>query len=74
MYSWKMVKKIKHIIKGWYYRFRGINFELMEQRMKQCRECSEILYLTKNVTECKSCGCFLSAKTRVEDEKCPLNK
>jgi rRNA maturation endonuclease Nob1 len=69
-----MVKKIENIIKGWYYKFRGINFELMDQRMKQCRECSEILYLTKNVTECNVCGCILSAKARVEDEKCPLNK
>ena len=71
MYRRKMVKKIKHIIKGWYYKLRGFNFELMEQRMEQCRECSEILYLTKNITQCNSCGCFLDAKTRVEDERCP---
>ena len=51
----KMFKKIKHIIKGWYYRFKGINLELMEERMKQCRECSEILYLTKNVSVCSIC-------------------
>ena len=39
-----MIKKIKHILKGWYYRLRGINLELMEQRMDQCKNCSEILY------------------------------
>lgn len=69
-----MWKKIKHIIKGWYYSLRGFNYELMEQRMEQCKNCSEILYLTKNVTECNICGCFLDAKTRVEEEKCPLKK
>lgn len=70
----KMFKQIKHIIKGWYYKFRGINLELMEQRMEQCKKCSEILYLTKNISECNICGCFLDAKTRVKEEKCPLNK
>lgn len=69
-----MWKKIKHIIKGWYYSLRGFNYELAEQRMEQCKKCSEILYLTKNVTECNICGCFLDAKTRVEEEKCPLKK
>jgi hypothetical protein len=42
--------------------------------MKQCKECSEILYLTRNVTECSICGCFLDAKTRVKEESCPKGK
>lgn len=65
------MQKIKPIFKGWYYSLRGFNWELAEQRMRQCQECSEILYLTKNVTECSICGCFLDAKTRVEEERCP---
>ena len=69
-----MINKIKNIIKGWYYKLTGINFELLEQRMKQCKECSEILYITKNTAICKNCGCELSAKTRVESEICPLKK
>lgn len=55
MYHRKMIKKIKHIIKGWWHRFRGFNLELYEQRMKQCTECSEILYLTKNEAVCSNC-------------------
>lgn len=66
-----MLKKIKHIIKGWYYRFRGFNWELYEQRMKQCRECSEILYLTKNEMVCSNCWCPLKSKLVVEEERCP---
>ena len=55
MHCRKMVKKIKHIIKGWWYRFRGFNLELYDQRMKQCTECSEIIYLTKNEAVCSNC-------------------
>lgn len=69
-----MIKKIKNIIRGWYYKLIGFNWELYEQRMKQCNECSEILYITKNTKVCGQCGCVLDAKNRVIEEKCPLNK
>lgn len=66
-----MVKKIKRIIKGWYYRLRGVNLELMEQRMEQCKKCNEIVHLTKNVSICSVCWCENKAKCSVEDERCP---
>lgn len=69
-----MVKKIVHIIKGWYYKLRGINLELLNYRMQICDECDEMLRLTKNTKVCNHCGCFLDAKNRVIEEKCPLNK
>lgn len=69
-----MIEKIKHIIIGWWYRLLGLNLELFEQRMEQCKECSEILYLSKNEAICKDCGCFLKAKLVLEDEECPLGK
>ena len=55
MYYWKMIKKIKHIIKGWWYRLRGLILELYEQRIQQCVVCIEILYLTKNEAVCSNC-------------------
>lgn len=69
-----MIKKLKHIIRGWYYALRGENWELSQQRMEQCRKCKDIVYLTKTVTECSICGCFLDAKTRVKEESCPQGK
>lgn len=64
-------EKIKHIIKGWYYKIRGINYELMLERIEKCKECSDILYLTKNVSVCSNCWCELKAKCSVEEERCP---
>ena len=70
----KMIKKISHIIKGWYYKLLGINLELVESRMSCCNECSDVICITKNTKVCKHCGCFLDAKTRIKEEECPLNK
>ena len=69
-----MIKKIKHIIKGWYNRLHGFNWELYEQRIKQCTECSEILYITKNEAVCENCWCPLKSKLVVEEESCPQGK
>jgi hypothetical protein len=66
-----MITKIKHIFEGWYNRFRGINYELMIQRMKHCQQCPEILYLTKKEPICGICGCPLKSKCSVKDERCP---
>lgn len=40
-------------------------------RMDICNVCPEIIPLTK---QCKQCGCFMAAKTRLKEAKCPLNK
>lgn len=69
-----MFEKIKHIIKGWYYRFRGINYELMLERMKHCDKCTEVIYLTKLEKVCSQCWCPLKSKLVVEKEECPLGK
>ena len=53
---------------------RGFNWELYEQRMKQCTECSEILYLTKTESVCSNCWCPLKSKLVVEEEFCPQGK
>ena len=42
-----------------------------EKRMSICRECDRFIKIT---TQCKECGCIMSAKTKLEPSKCPLNK
>jgi len=44
---------------------------LAEQRLDICKQCPELISLT---TQCKKCGCFMSAKTKLEAAKCPLGK
>ena len=42
-----------------------------ETRLAVCKACPELLPLT---SQCKKCGCFMVAKTKLENAKCPLGK
>lgn len=45
--------------------------ELAEERFSICQSCPELIKLTH---QCKKCGCFMSAKTKIEKATCPLGK
>jgi hypothetical protein len=36
-----------------------------------CLECPELIQLTK---QCKKCGCFMAAKTKLDAATCPIGK
>lgn len=40
-------------------------------RYEVCKFCPELIKLTK---QCKQCGCFMAAKTKLNDATCPLGK
>lgn len=40
-------------------------------RMSICSVCPELISLTK---QCKKCGCFMAAKTKLQNARCPMNK
>ena len=63
-----------NIIMGWFYRITHRNNKLYKARIEHCNKCKKRVQLTKNVYFCSECWCELGAKTRVIDEKCPLNK
>jgi hypothetical protein len=42
-----------------------------EYRYNICKLCPEFINLTK---QCKKCGCFMSAKTKIEAATCPIGK
>lgn len=69
-----MVKKVIHIIKGWYYKIFNKNQELAKKRISICSECSHREYIEMIGDICAECGCVLEAKARVQDEYCELNK
>ena len=51
---------------------------VIQARRDICRVCPEatinpIIGLS-NISKCKQCGCFLSAKSQLKSEKCPLGK
>lgn len=44
---------------------------LAEERFNICLSCPELIKLTK---QCKKCGCFMAAKTKLEAAVCPIGK
>jgi len=40
-------------------------------RMDICLSCDKLIQITK---QCKECGCFMSAKTKLQNATCPLGK
>jgi hypothetical protein len=45
--------------------------ELSNERYSICKACPELIKLTK---QCKKCGCFMAAKTKLQLATCPLGK
>ena len=45
--------------------------EISEHRLSICKGCPEFFTTT---SQCKKCGCFMTAKTRLEAAKCPIGK
>jgi hypothetical protein len=44
---------------------------IVNDRYNICLSCPELIKLTN---QCKKCGCFMIAKTKLEAAKCPLGK
>jgi hypothetical protein len=45
--------------------------ELATERFNICSACPELIHITK---QCKKCGCFMTAKTKLEKATCPIGK
>jgi hypothetical protein len=45
--------------------------ETSESRYSVCQQCPELIKLTK---QCKKCGCFMAAKTKLQKASCPIGK
>lgn len=83
MSSWKMVKKwiksvldfrkLKNIIIGFWNLMRNNNKEISEQRIDICNSCKNKIQLYGE-DFCNICGCLIESKTRVNNEKCPIEK
>ncbi len=48
-----------------------VSSEVSEERYSICKTCPELIKLT---TQCKKCGCFMSAKTKLLNSSCPVGK
>jgi hypothetical protein len=50
---------------------RRVSNEAAEARLNICKSCPELIKFTM---QCKKCGCFMVAKTKLEISKCPIAK
>lgn len=70
-YDLTLMEEVKSLIKS----IKNFNYKILnpKDRLKICNECN---FSTKTFLglRCKICGCFLSAKARMENEECPLGK
>jgi hypothetical protein len=44
---------------------------ISDSRFQICKSCPELIKLT---SQCKKCGCFMAAKTKLIGAACPLEK
>ena len=45
--------------------------EVANNRYSICKACPELLKVTN---QCMKCGCFMAAKTKIQNASCPLGK
>lgn len=45
--------------------------ELANERLETCNSCEHLFKPTGN---CKKCGCFVKAKTKILNQQCPIKK
>lgn len=48
-----------------------VSDEEATRRFDICKSCPELIKLTK---QCRNCGCFMAAKTKLEKATCPIGK
>lgn len=48
-----------------------VSSDISDKRLSICNTCPELIKLT---TQCKKCGCFMKAKTKLKNATCPLLK
>lgn len=48
-----------------------VETEIAQKRFEICKQCPELIKLT---SQCKKCGCFMEAKTKLPHAECPLGK
>lgn len=74
MSKWEEWKKAQGKTRPWHL-FDPSQYEedkaLVEKRLEICKGCPFLIQLT---TQCKKCGCIMSAKTKLKYSECPIGK
>jgi len=68
-----LAEKPFHIIKGFTALAAGKEYEFTKDRISECEKCEKKV-MVGSMLFCSICKCFIPAKARVKEEKCPLGK
>lgn len=70
---WQRYKKNLGETRPWHLldKENYIDDSIAKNRFEICKTCPELIKLT---SQCKKCGCFMIAKTKLEKATCPLGK
>jgi hypothetical protein len=66
-----IMSRIMAIIEGWFY-YVTSNRDARARSKPRTAICNLCQHKNKKLNSCNECGCFLPAKTRVEDAQCPF--
>lgn len=68
-----MIRALFSIVLGWWY-YLTSNKASNNRSRPRMAICDTCVLKVKWANSCSDCGCFLPAKTRVEDAQCPKSK
>lgn len=74
MSKWEEYKKNLGTVRPWDLvnpNTKWASDNVAEERYSICQSCPELIKLTK---QCKKCGCFMAAKTKLQKATCPIGK
>ena len=66
-----MLEHLKNRVKQLQIAMTPLTEEEANVRLDICKSCEHFTSLT---TQCKKCGCFMKAKTRLPNAACPIEK
>ena len=69
----RVIKIGRNIATGFTRLAAGVKYEFTDDRVRKCQQCEKNYWLGKTLW-CSICKCFIPAKARVKDAKCPLGK
>jgi hypothetical protein len=71
--AWEKYKESLGESRPWHLldRENYVEDEVAKERFSICKGCPELIKLT---TQCKKCGCFMTAKTKLKMASCPIGK
>ena len=66
-----MLEHLKERVKNLQRAVTPLSAEESKVRVDICHSCEHFISLT---SQCKECGCFMKAKTRLPNAECPVGK